>query len=786
MIILKNIHEKIIEIALKRCPDPKKIEDFLYPEKTNLMAPFDLPGVEEAVLRIKKGIENKERILIYGDYDADGITSTALLYRALCKIHNQVNYYIPERDGEGYGLNKEALTQISLEGTNLIITVDCGIKSYSLVKEFSEKGLDFIITDHHTPDDLIPESIVVNPKLQKESDFFDLAGVGVAYTIFRGLGEFYPEILDLDSQLLQLAAIGTVADLVNLSKENRKIVRKGIIHLNRNPLKGIKYIAEKNNVFEINSKTISFLLAPIINSSGRMGSPETALKLLISENDRELNLLADELINLNNKRKGLVEKVYKEAQKIILENHYFSDPFILAAKKDWPLGILGIVASRLMNEYNRPVLLLSESEEGIYKGSARSIEKYNIFNALKQFENLIEEFGGHAQAAGLSILEKNINILRNNLNKDIYEKLKHEDFYNDFYPDAELNGIEEVSDSLYEDLALLEPFGAGNPEPLFTFSNNVKLKVSKIGKLKDHLRVDISKGKMKMKGIYFNFNEYPGDEAESNLIFALGINEWQNKVNLQLEIKKILDGERIHYQKMEETIYSNLYFPREKEAKSFTTGERIKYNEIWNILKKYKGILHSKSIKSNFSNAGEVLSTQIFSYDNDQDFTENFKNIKRFIEAEEKGVLLTNSLLLKDEIITNTESYIFGDGEPDRGLINFLTELHPQIKIFFLDEGLNNLNINRESLSRLFLLIKKIFSKSECIFLYELENIFNKDNETELTTEEIFTGIMIFEELGFLNYSYKNSLLEIKLNNIAGKNNLENSKLYNISNLRIR
>ena len=784
--MVNNIHEKIIEIALKRCPDPNNIEEFLYPEKTNLKDPFDLAGVSEAVLRIKKAINNNQRIVIYGDYDADGITSTALLYKAISKIHNQVFYYIPERDGEGYGLNKEALTQIINQETKLLITVDCGIKSFSLVKEFSEKGLDFIITDHHTPDDLIPEGIVVNPKLSNESDFYDLAGVGVAYTIARGLGEYYPEIKEIENQLLQLAALGTVADLVNLSVENRKIVRKGIIQLNINPLKGIKSIVDKNSVFEINSKTIAFLLAPIINSSGRMESPEIALKLLISENECEINVLSDELILLNNKRKALVDKVYKEVQKIILENHYFSDPLILAAKRDWPLGILGIVASKLMNEYSRPVILLSESENGLYKGSARSIEKYNIFNALKQSEFLIEEFGGHAQAAGLSIYENNINLLRINLNEDIYDKLISKDFYSDFYPDAELKGIEDISDSLYKDLALLEPFGSGNPEPLFTFNSPVKLKTSKIGKLKDHLRVDVSKDKKKVKGIYFNYSEYPGDEKEGNLIFAIGINEWRNKISLQLEIKKIVEGAKVHYQRMEEIIYSNLYFSMEKPSKSFTTGEKIQYNEIWNILKKSKGILHSRDGKNTIFKENKTSDLAIFSYDNQKDFKENFNNLKQYLSLENNGVLFTNSLLLKDEIIAKTKAYIFSEGEPSEDVAFRIKSANPEIKIYFSDENLNSKNLTRENLSQLFLLIKKVFTNSDCIEYIELENLLKNNQECNLSKEEIFTGIMIFEELGFLSYSYKNSLLEIKLNNYTGKNSLENSKLYNISNLRIR
>lgn len=522
---MENINKKILEIALKRCPDPSKIEEYLFPGKEELLSPLQLSGILEARDRIISGVNKGEKILIYGDYDADGITSTALLYRAISIIYDQVVYYIPERDGEGYGLNRGALRSIQEQGINLIITVDCGIKSYDLIKEFTNNGIDFIVTDHHTPDDLIPEGIIVNPKYSNQKEFYDLAGVGVAYTLARALGEIYTEITKKDSDLLQLAALGTIADLVNLGIENRKIVRKGIIELNRRPLIGIKSLVKKNNILEINSKTISFLLAPIINSSGRMESPEIALKLLISEDSSESDALADELIKLNNKRKNLVETIYKEVQKIILENHYFSDPIIIAYKKDWPHGILGIVASKLMNEYNRPIILFAESEDGIYRGSARSLDKYNIFNALKKVQEEIIEFGGHAQAAGLSIYENNLESLRNKLILDIYKELNYEDFYSDLSPDAIIEDLGEINEDLYKDMALLEPFGNGNPEPLFKFDNPVDLKLRKIGKLKDHLRVEITQNRKKINGIYFNYQEYSGEEVESNLIFAVGLNE---------------------------------------------------------------------------------------------------------------------------------------------------------------------------------------------------------------------------------------------------------------------
>lgn len=781
---MENINRIIIDIALQRCAHPEKLEDFLYPEKTDLLDPFSLRGVKEASEKIIYSIDKNEKILIYGDYDADGITSTALLYKALSKIHDQVFYYIPQRDGEGYGLNREALSTIFNQGINLLITVDCGIKSFNLVEEFTQKGMDFIITDHHTPDDNLPHAIIVNPKLSGEKEFFDLAGVGIAYLLASALGEKYKEIQEINSNLIQLAALGTVADLVNLSMENRKIVRKGLIELNMDPITGIQSLVNKNNIGEINSKTISFLLAPIINSSGRMENPEIALKLLIEDNILETDILADELIQLNNQRKDLVNKVYKEVQKIILEKHYFSDPIIIVDNIDWPQGVLGIVASKLLNEYKRPVVLLSESENGFYKGSGRSIESYDIFIALKKQEDIIEEFGGHAQAAGLSIFKKNINILRNKLKEDIYKQLKHEDFYNEYVSDADLNGIEEITEDLYKDLALLEPFGMGNPEPLFKFKKPINLVLKKIGKLKDHLRINISENKKKINGIYFNYLEYPGEEAKKNIIFSIGINEWQNKVSLQLEIKKILDGEKTESQKMEQSIYGALYFSEEKLSKNFTIEGRIKYNDVWDILNNSRNIIYSNNQKFFLNQHKKTISQNLFLYNNNRDFPENFKNLQKYLNLVKEGTLITDSFLIKKELLTNTDNYIFFEEEPKENILFLLKQLNPVINIFVLEESKKRDNISREELSSLYIILKKLYSSIECYNLSEISFFIKNNNNIEMTNEKIILGVMIFEELGFLDYSLRNNILEVKLNKRPQKNNLKNSKLYNMTNYK--
>lgn len=784
MINLDNINKIIIDIALQRCSNPDKLEDFLYPEKIDLLDPFDLRGVKEASEKIISSVKKNEKILIYGDYDADGITSTALLFKALSKIHDKIFYYIPQRDGEGYGLNREALTVIFNQGINLLITVDCGIKSFDLVEEFTQKGIEFIITDHHTPDEILPQAIIVNPKFSGEKEFYDLAGVGLAYVLASALGKQYKEIQEIDSELIQLAALGTVADLVNLSMENRKIVRKGLIQLNMKAIIGIQSLINKNNIVEINSKTISFLLAPIINSSGRMESPEIALKLLIEDKISATDILADELIQLNNKRKDLVNKVYKEVQKKILEKQYFSDPIIVVNNSDWPHGVLGIVASKLLNEYKRPVILLSESDNGIYKGSGRSIENYNIFNALKKQENIIEEFGGHAQAAGLSISKDNIAILRNKLIGDIYQQLEHEDFYDEYTSDANLSGIEEITDDLYTDLALLEPFGTGNPEPLFCFENPVDLKLKKIGKLKDHLRINISGNKKKINGVYFNYQEYPGEETKKNIIFSIGINEWQNKVSLQLEVKKIINGERTESQKMEQSIYSSLYFSDEKSIKSFTIEGRIKYNEVWDILSKSRNIIYSNDQKQILNQYEKISKEDLLLYNNDREFPENFKNLKRYLKLGTEGTLLTNSFLIKKEILINTDNYIFFGEEPKDKILSFLKNINPAINIFIMEESFKRNNISREELSTFYIILKKLYSSTACYYLSEIPSFIKKNNNKEMSPEDIVLAVMIFEELGFLDYSLKNNILEVNLSVNPKNNKLENSRLYNMTNYK--
>lgn len=777
---MENINKKIIEIALKRCGNSEDLEKYLFPEKALLTDPFFLKGVKESCERIEKAVNNNERIVIYGDYDADGITSTALLYRAVSLIHDRVFYYIPERDGEGYGLNYDALDFLFLKNTDLIITVDCGIKSWKLVNDFKNKGLDFIITDHHTPDEVIPDVLIVNPRLSKENQFYDLAGVGVAFTLAAGLGRIFPKIKEEEDTFLQLAAIGTIADLVNLSMENRIITRKGIICLNRKPLQGIQSLSEINNINEINSKTIAFLIAPLINSSGRMESPETALKLLISEDKKVTDTLSIELTDLNNKRKLLVEKVYSEAREIILKNHYFTDPFILIEKREWPHGILGIVASKIMNEYNRPVMLLAESEEGTYKGSARSIDKYNLFDSLKAQEDLLLEFGGHSQAAGLSIKDHNISLLRKKLNLDLYESLDSEDFYTDIKPDGELAGIEEITFDMYKDLALLEPFGTGNPEPVFTFRDPVNLKLKKIGRLKDHLRIEASQDRKKIQGIYFNFQEYTENDFSGNLVFSIGLNEWQKRISLQLEVKKIEGLMKIHSSKMEQKIFGSFIFNRNMQDKNFTRSEKIQYNEVWNLLENSSGIIFSGGFlvpeKPDF-----LKNEKLYIYDSENNYPENFASLKRFI-SDKKGHLYTDSLLLKEEILLNAEKYVIpGIGFLEK-IIPYIKSLNPEINIFILEDVKYNNSFNRDILSKLYLFLKRYFSIPVCIDINQLREDFQREVNIILSSEELISGIMIFEELGFLEYSLKNTFLEIKINNNNLKNNLENSRIYNIFN----
>ncbi len=464
-----------------------KAREFLCPDYDNLHSPWLLPDMELAVKRIMKALKNDENITIYGDYDVDGQTSIALLVSVLESLASgpgTINYYVPNREKEGYGLHQGALTKIA-ETSSLVITVDCGISAIPEIDYARSIGLDVIVTDHHEPGIKLPAALgVINPKrIDSEYPFSQLAGVGVAYKLVQALGEKYQRDF---RHWLDLVALGTVADLVPLINENRIFVSLGLKQLERTSLMGLKALLKVCNVKgPCRASDLGFKLGPRLNAVGRMGESGRGIELLLSSEKNQAQFLAGVLDSENKLRQEIEAEIFSEALTIIEENNWSQDPVILVAKENWHVGVIGIVASRLVEKYYRPIILIS-IENGLGKGSARSISGFNLYQALSSCQELLLEFGGHEMAAGLSISPDNVVDLRKSLANLAKQVLKSEDYIPKVRIDAEIT-LKDINHHLLKELKLLEPFGIGNPTPVFKFSGSV-LNIRSMGRAGEHLR----------------------------------------------------------------------------------------------------------------------------------------------------------------------------------------------------------------------------------------------------------------------------------------------------------
>ncbi len=519
---------------------PEEISDFLENDG-ELSDPFLLRDMEKAVARIHKALENGEKIAVYGDYDADGVTATALLYLYLDAMGADVMYYIPSRTLEGYGLHNEAVDYLSSEGVKLIITVDNGINSVDEALYIKSKCMDLIITDHHQAGDELPfAAAVVNPhRPDDESPFKDLAGVGVAFKLTAALeGGDYDSVL---SDFADIAAIGTIADIVPLKSENRTLAVKGIELLNSSSRVGINALKDsvgyQNKDFS--STSVAFSVAPRINAAGRVDSAETALKLLLCEDEIDAQMLANQLDGFNLLRQDTESAITNEAVKRIEADDSLKFAHVIVIDGyGWHSGVIGIVASRLVERYGKPAVVIARDESGFAKGSCRSIEGFSLFDALSSAKDSLVRFGGHTLAAGFTVCDDKISELRKQLNA--YARSLPM-----FYPvlrlDCRLNPA-TINISLIETISALEPFGADNPQPLFGISKATITSVKPIGTNHKHIRLSFEKKCTQFSAVYFgmSYNEFcyaAGDIVD--LAVTLDKNEFKGEVKPNIYIKNV-------------------------------------------------------------------------------------------------------------------------------------------------------------------------------------------------------------------------------------------------------
>ena len=521
----------------------KDAEIFMNPSLEYLRDPFLMKDMKKATDRIKKAIENKERIYIYGDYDVDGVSSTSVLYLYFKSIDFPVKYYIPNRLEEGYGINEDAIKKIHDDGCDLIITVDCGITSVKEVELANDLGIDVIITDHHECQSEIPDAFaIVNPKQEDCNYPFDmLCGCGVAFKMIQALTdeeEFKTSMFDY----LEIVTLATICDIVPLVDENRIIVKNGLKLMKEGKNLGLRELIKVCGIEtnKIGSSHIGFSVGPRINASGRLGYSYLGVQLFTTDIEEEAKEIANILEAKNIERQMIESKMYKEAEDLISsDERYKDDKVLVIAKKGWQHGIIGIVASKLTEKYYKPTILLTiEDDEAT--GSARSIKGFSIFDALVSCKDLMNKFGGHEQAAGLALDAKNIEELRKRVNEIADYNLTKEDLIENIKVEYELEE-ESVTLDLVDDLHKLEPFGLSNPSPRFIMRDLLLTNIFKMGKNKQHLKIMVENEKsyecVGFNMSYLSDNFQIGDKID--VLFQLDENNYNNERKVQFLLKDI-------------------------------------------------------------------------------------------------------------------------------------------------------------------------------------------------------------------------------------------------------
>ena len=542
---LPKIIAKLLKIRNYNNKD--EISKFLNPINEDFHDPFLMKDMDKAVERVIEALVNKEKILIWGDYDVDGITATSLLYLFLQYLGGVVTYLIPDRESDGYGLSINGINSAKKDNVGLIITVDCGITSIEPTKYASENNIDIVISDHHEPAEELPVAYaIIDPKRNNcQYPFKHLAGVGVAFKLLQGI--LLKSEMDVSeaNEYLDLVAIGTAADIVPMIGENRKIVVNGLINLNQSSNIGINALLQKLNLKDKKLKVsnIVFGMAPRINAVGRMGDAKRAVKLLTTNNPK----IADELVHVleieNNRRKEYDTHTLNEAISINeTKNNYNPDldNAIVIANEEWHVGVIGIVASRLVERYHRPSVVIS-IDDGVGKGSCRSISGINIYEILKNCSDLLKQFGGHEYAAGLEIEQKNIAEFRKRFNKAVTENIPKEGFNPKLIIDTKID-FRDINSNLMEYLYQFEPFGPENKQPIFVTEN-----VEVVGPIRivgaNHIRVNVKQGDFVFDAIGFNLADkvelVENNRFAVNIAYLIEENTWNDRTYIQLKLKDI-------------------------------------------------------------------------------------------------------------------------------------------------------------------------------------------------------------------------------------------------------
>lgn len=572
-------------------------------ENKDFSDPFLMKDMDKAVERITTAVENGEKICVYGDYDADGVTSTSLLYSYLRdSLGADVMFYIPTRTGEGYGMNKGAVDKIHSLGVTLIITVDNGISAREEIDYANSLGIDTVITDHHMPSGAIPKAVaVVNAHQQDDkSPFKDFSGVGVAFKLVMAIEGEYADVDSLLENFSDIATLGTIGDIVPLVGENRTLVKNGLRHIQNSDRIGINAMKQESGIAEkeINSSNVAFTLVPRINAGGRLGSSEKSVNLLLTEDEDEAVTIADKLGMDNRERQSIEKEILASIDEEVRRTpNIVNDKILVFAGKGWHQGVVGIVASRIKDIYDKPTIIIGIDDDGVARGSGRSVEGFSLCDAVFACSEHLTHYGGHPMAVGISLEKEKINDFRKAINaycKDI--KMP----YNILHIDCKLNP-NQLDLSILDSLSYIEPCGASNPSPIFGLYNMTVIATKEMGNGK-HMRITLSRGQgqVPVYAVYFNHNFQSCSYRNGDIVdvaVSLDRNIYNGQENLSVIIKDI----KYSQSNNEELIDSERIFDKFAKRYKLTKNEvmsilptRNDFAYVYRFLKQNKGFIYGE------------------------------------------------------------------------------------------------------------------------------------------------------------------------------------------------
>ncbi|MGO5173679.1 single-stranded-DNA-specific exonuclease RecJ [Ruminococcus sp. LCP21S3_E8] len=572
-------------------------------ENKDFSDPFLMKDMDKAVERITTAVENGEKICVYGDYDADGVTSTSLLYSYLRdSLGADVMFYIPTRTGEGYGMNKSAVDKIHSLGITLIITVDNGISAREEIDYANTLGIDTVITDHHMPSGAIPKAVAVVNAHQKDdkSPFKDFSGVGVAFKLVMAIEGEYADVDSLLENFSDIATLGTIGDIVPLVGENRTLVKNGLRHIQNSDRIGINAMKQESGIAEkeINSSNVAFTLVPRINAGGRLGSSEKSVNLLLTEDEDEAVTIADKLGMDNRERQSIEKEILASIDEEVRRTpNIVNDKILVFAGKGWHQGVVGIVASRIKDIYDKPTIIIGIDDDGVARGSGRSVEGFSLCDAVFACSEHLTHFGGHPMAVGISLEKEKINDFRKAINaycKDI--KMP----YNILHIDCKLNP-NQLDLSILDCLSYIEPCGASNPSPIFGLYNMTIIATKEMGNGK-HMRITLSRGQgqVPVYAVYFNHNFQSCSYRNGDIVdvaVSLDRNIYNGQENLSVIIKDI----KYSKSNNEELIDSERIFDKFAKRYKLTKNEvmsilptRNDFAYVYRFLKQNKGFIYGE------------------------------------------------------------------------------------------------------------------------------------------------------------------------------------------------